>query len=198
MKIRKIFLFLIILLLNLSISWAGEKSQMQEIVDIVKSICLAPSEKGAYWDVKLTGDGVARVKLKKLTELGISGDAEFTKGEWEGVQRVLEEERLKEHVDYRECVEKLTPLFIKKFNSVNVSNQIKGYIHLTRVRKIDGKISTDPVAGDILQITASEVLVRLGPDFHSKILGTLNGGSMVRTLSIIEQWVQVEGPISND
>jgi hypothetical protein len=92
-----------------------ERASIDKVVDSVKSVCLAPSERGKYWEVQGTGKAEAKVNIKVLSKLGVEGTATFSEGEWEGVQRVLREKQADENARYRTCVEKLTPLFLDKF-----------------------------------------------------------------------------------
>jgi hypothetical protein len=66
--------------------------------------CHAPARKS--WNVRTKGNGDA--KLVKLINVGV--EAEFTKGEWEGVK-----DALADTVSYRECVVRVLPMFLEKF-----------------------------------------------------------------------------------
>ena len=106
---------LTLLLLGMSPAlFAAENNQMSEIVDSVQAVCQAPSKKGEYWDIKVTGEADAKVNLK-LTKAGIKGAATFTKKEWDGVQQVLQEHQSGDNKDYRDCAKTLTPIFLEKF-----------------------------------------------------------------------------------
>lgn len=107
-------MFSVIVVFITGLSYASESSLMEQVTLNVKEVCQAPSDSGKYWDVKLEGGGDAKVKLK-LADMGVSGQAEFSKGEWQGVQRVLQEQQAYDSANYRECVKKLTPLFLEKF-----------------------------------------------------------------------------------
>jgi len=91
--------------------FAGDSDR---IVQNIKSVCLSPSESGKYWDVSVTGkvNGEATVRL---INIGVNGEANFSKGEWDSVQHVLKEQRAGDNANYRDCVTKITPLFLKKF-----------------------------------------------------------------------------------
>lgn len=102
---------LFFVLLWASSTLAAEKPPIEQIVDNIKSVCLSPSDSGKLWEVKVEGEG--RAKVKFIADL--KGDVEFTKGEWEGVQRVLKEKQADENARYRDCVERLTPMFLDKF-----------------------------------------------------------------------------------
>lgn len=104
------------ILLALTFSRCVHAAGMAEIVKNVKEVCLTPSEQGKFWNVTATGGAKADGSIK-LIAAGINGQATFTKGEWDGVQQVLKEHQATENADYRDCVEKLTPLFIGKFTA---------------------------------------------------------------------------------
>lgn len=82
----------------------------------IKEICQAPSSVGKYWNVKLDGSGNTTVKVK-VADADLKGNATFSKGEWEGVQRVLQEQQAQDNEGYRRCSEKLTPIFLEKFSN---------------------------------------------------------------------------------
>ena len=91
----------------------GRVLHEKEVVDSVTSVCRAPGEQGKYWDVEATGKGDVDLRLlKKLPGVGVEGKVRFSKGEWEGVQRVLRDHQARDNADYRQCVRALTPLFI--------------------------------------------------------------------------------------
>ncbi len=85
----------------------------EEIIEIISNnivkVCDKPAEAGSYWDIRVKGDGEAGIRLK-LAKLGLTGEAEFSKGEWEGVRSTVENSK-----SYRDCVTKLSPIFIEKF-----------------------------------------------------------------------------------
>ncbi|MGH7392565.1 MAG: hypothetical protein ACREM3_24370 [Candidatus Rokuibacteriota bacterium] len=85
----------------------------QIVVDSVRASCLEPGKSGNHWQVKGSGKGEAKVPIKVFV-VGLGADVEFTREEWDGVQRVLKEDQAKDNARYRDCVEKLTPLFLQK------------------------------------------------------------------------------------
>ncbi|MER2531362.1 MAG: hypothetical protein ABTR54_07115, partial [Candidatus Competibacter sp.] len=91
----------------------AEEGTFSEVVKSVKEVCQYPSDQGAHWQVKIHGDGKAKVKLIGSA----SGEAEFSKSEWSGVQQVLKEHQKDDSKNYRACARELTPLFLKKFSS---------------------------------------------------------------------------------
>lgn len=98
----------------------AEKSVLDRITDNIIKVCDKPENAGKYWDIKVRGNGKAELKLK-LAELGITGGAEFSKGEWQGVKSTVEN-----NVNYRDCVKELTPIFVEKFTPIlNVKNKKK-------------------------------------------------------------------------
>ncbi len=90
-----------------SCAFAAETSQT--ISKSVSDVCKRPSEAGKYWDIKLKGDGSAKIGLL-FKGFKAAGDVEFSKGEWEGVKSSVEDT-----ADYRECVELILPVFVDKF-----------------------------------------------------------------------------------
>lgn len=106
------FIKTILLLLIFTASHAIANSLL-DIESSVRSVCMSPDQSGKYWEVKGSAD--ARVGIKILgPTAGISG--EFSKGEWEGIQRVLREEQASDNDSYRKCVMKITPIFVSGFN----------------------------------------------------------------------------------
>jgi len=93
-----------------------EIDKFHDISDIVEKICLKPSESGKYWDVTIKGDGGVKLALK-LANISISGNAEFTKGEWKGIKGSIENNK-----GYRDCAKHLTPIFLQKFSSIQTHN----------------------------------------------------------------------------
>ncbi|VAX04715.1 hypothetical protein MNBD_GAMMA20-877 [hydrothermal vent metagenome] len=90
----------------------ANESIMKNITDNIVKVCDKPEDAGKYWDMKVKGDGAAELKLK-LAEFGITGGAEFSKGEWQGVRTTIENNK-----NYRDCVKQLTPIFIEKFTPI--------------------------------------------------------------------------------
>lgn len=88
---------------------------MEQVTRNILDICNAPANKGSYWDVKIQGSGDANLKLK-LVDGSMSGGVVFEKSEWNGVQQVLKEQQASENASYRRCAEKMTMLFLEKFN----------------------------------------------------------------------------------
>ena len=86
-----------------------------KIVENVRKVCEAPSERGKYWKVEGAGQGKAKINIKLLGEVGGTGTVTLTQGEWEGVQQVLQEKQANENADYRDCAKTITPLFLKNF-----------------------------------------------------------------------------------
>jgi len=96
----------------LSGSAGADQSIINGITDNVMKVCDKPEDAGKYWDMKIKGNGEAELKLK-LADLGLTGEAEFSKGEWEGIRTTVENNR-----DYRDCVKTLAPLFLEKFTPI--------------------------------------------------------------------------------
>lgn len=109
-------LLIVIILLTTALSHLAnaEKSSLSDkITQNIKDVCLKPSDKGKYWDIGLKAGGETNVKLKFLGKA--SAAASFNQGQWEGVQKVLQNQQAHDNASYRDCVKKLTPLFLNKF-----------------------------------------------------------------------------------
>lgn len=96
----------------------GSVDLLVAVTNSVKEVCQAPSKEGRYWTVEGDGSGGGKLTVR-LADANIQGRAQFTKGEWEGVQQVLKEHQIEDNRDYRGCVKALTPLFIGKFVPLN-------------------------------------------------------------------------------
>lgn len=103
--------FFILLILSYQVATANEHiNAVNLITENITKVCDKPDHAGNYWDIKVKGSGEAGIRLKLLGLGKITGESTFSKGEWEGVQRTVEDSK-----DYRYCVEKLTPIFLEKF-----------------------------------------------------------------------------------
>jgi len=93
----------------------GKPSPAVYAAPAISSLCNAPGGQGKYWEVEATGKGDVNLTLFNK-EPGIGGEdkVRFSKGEWEGVQRVLREHQAPDNANYRRCVMTLTPLFINR------------------------------------------------------------------------------------
>lgn len=112
-EMKNIYLcFLVVSVAVLSSSVFANESTMKNITDNIMKVCDKPEDAGKYWDMKVKGNGAAELKLK-LAEFGVTGGAEFTKGEWQGVRSTVENNK-----NYRDCVKQLTPIFLEKFTPV--------------------------------------------------------------------------------
>ena len=85
----QLLLIVVIVLITLRphLANAEKFSLSDKITQNIRDICLAPSDKGKYWDISLKAGGETNVKLKFLGKA--SAEALFNKGEWEGVQKIL-------------------------------------------------------------------------------------------------------------
>lgn len=92
---------------------AGNISLSDRITKNIRDICLAPCDKGKYWETNIKAGGETNVKLKLVGKA--SAEASFGIGEWEGVQKVLQTHQAYDNESYRNCVKQLTPLFVRKF-----------------------------------------------------------------------------------
>lgn len=84
----------------------------QDLTVNIRSVCMAPDQKGKYWNIVSEGD--AKIKIGLLgTNASIGGD--ISAGEWDGIQKVLKEQQAADNEDYRDCVRAITPIFLKNF-----------------------------------------------------------------------------------
>lgn len=88
--------------------------QIRVVVQSIRQVCEAPSEPGKFWKVSTSGEAGGKVRVKLIGVVNAKGTVDFSKGEWEGVQRVLQEQQAQENARYRDCAEKLTPMFLEK------------------------------------------------------------------------------------
>ncbi|MFZ2726575.1 MAG: hypothetical protein WAX77_10015 [Methylococcaceae bacterium] len=89
---------------------------LDKITENIQAVCLSPAQQGKYWDVTIKG-GINADGSVRLIALGINGEATFTKGEWDGLQRVLKEHQAGDNDSYRKCVIEVMPFFKNKFAS---------------------------------------------------------------------------------
>jgi hypothetical protein len=83
------------------------------IQETVRQICIAPDRRGEYIKVEADGKGDISVEiLRVLGKAGAQASARFTKEQWDGVRNVLDQTA--ENGRYRDCAEKLTPLFVER------------------------------------------------------------------------------------
>jgi hypothetical protein len=108
-----------------------------KIIQNIKDVCLKPSDKGKYWDIGLKAGGETNLKLKFLGKA--SAEASFNKGEWDGIQKVLPSQQAADNASYRDCVNKLTPLFLNKFVPNNSSAKITKSRNKKKEQRLNNK-----------------------------------------------------------
>jgi len=158
-----LFISLIIFVIVFPSYSFSKDDEMNSLVENIKKICQSPSERDSYWNVSLKGDGKARIKFIGA----VSGEADFSKGEWSGIQRVLKAHQKDDSKNYRECAKELTPLFIDKFSTEKVE---KGSYLV--------KVKNSPVRKNEL----SGVKLRLY--VNNEFMGNLNNLHGVETLEL--------------
>nr|VFJ90972.1 MAG: hypothetical protein BECKH772A_GA0070896_1002524 [Candidatus Kentron sp. H]VFJ92140.1 MAG: hypothetical protein BECKH772B_GA0070898_1002523 [Candidatus Kentron sp. H]VFJ98736.1 MAG: hypothetical protein BECKH772C_GA0070978_1002424 [Candidatus Kentron sp. H] len=109
---------LLLVLVPLAAVGSDEKTNAEEagiraITESITNICDKPGDAASYWEVRAKGSGPASVKLLNLADIGVTGEVNFSKGEWDGVRRTIEDAK-----DYRACARELAPLFIEKFQPI--------------------------------------------------------------------------------
>jgi hypothetical protein len=102
--------------LNLAGDGYAQTPPVAQLIEQLRTLCASPDRKGEYIKEEVKGEGNVSVRLFKVLGLaGIKGEASFSKEEWDGVRKVLQKDQVDENRRYRDCVEKLTPLFLEKF-----------------------------------------------------------------------------------
>ncbi|VAX01002.1 hypothetical protein MNBD_GAMMA20-1539 [hydrothermal vent metagenome] len=91
---------------------ANDTEALSQIAENLKQVCDKPENAGNYWDIRAKGNGGAEIKLK-LADIGMTGEATFSKAEWHDIQKTVEDNN-----DYRNCVKALSPIFIEKFSGL--------------------------------------------------------------------------------
>ncbi|MBL1274472.1 MAG: hypothetical protein COB30_000125 [Ectothiorhodospiraceae bacterium] len=131
-------------LLVSSVLYANDESNISLITDNIMKVCDKPENAGSYWDINVRADGEADIKLK-IADLGVTGEVVFSKSEWEGIQRTVED-----NIDYRTCVKELSPLFVKRFAPIIKSEESKK----TSTRRVLGGVRWQEL-GAGLKVTLS-------------------------------------------
>ncbi len=99
---------------------------LDEVTKSVNSVCLGSlGSEGQKWDVQVLATGDVKVGLKFAGKVAADAKVALTKSEWDGVQQVLREHQQMDNASYRDCVEKITPLFLGNIKEErNISSQI--------------------------------------------------------------------------
>lgn len=112
---------IIILLLLIDTSIFAKENEYLDLVEAIERLCGAPKkESSTFYTTKLNGKASIDVKIIGLAD----GEASFSKKEWNGVQRVLQQEQLKDNKSYRSCSLSLTPLFIEGMKKKEKAKQL--------------------------------------------------------------------------
>ncbi len=102
---------------------AQSPETLMKVSEAVSRMCSVPSERGSYFEV--TGEGGLEAGsglLLKFVGANITGT--ITKKDWEGVQDVLDKDRSTDRVSSRDCVLKLTPVFLSAFGASAASQTL--------------------------------------------------------------------------
>lgn len=126
MKSYRIIFGVILIIIVLPSYASNDANILNQITDNIMKVCDKPENAGSYWDIKVRGDGDAEIKLK-LADIGVTGEAAFSKSEWDGIQRTVEDNK-----DYRDCVKSLSPMFVEKFSPL-ISASIQKEIPRKRI-----------------------------------------------------------------
>ncbi len=119
MRLFEILFVTIICVYSFTSHASTEASNIELITENIMKVCDKPENAGSYWDIKVKGDGEADIKLK-LANIGLTGEVGFSKTEWDGIQKTVEDNK-----NYRDCVKILSPIFIDKFNSLITNKETK-------------------------------------------------------------------------
>lgn len=112
---RYIFVSFLSLTLS-SFAYALTEADAKIVSESVLELCRGGSLTGHDSSVQIKGEGkVTTVLFKKLAEAGLSGEAEFSKAEWDGIRPFLPDKF--DSDAYVKCVIELTPKFLDKFSS---------------------------------------------------------------------------------
>ena len=99
----------------------AKENEYLDLVEAIERLCGAPKkESSTFYTTKLNGKASIDVKIIGLAD----GEASFSKKEWNGVQRVLQQEQLKDNKSYRSCSLSLTPLFIEGMKKKEKAKQL--------------------------------------------------------------------------
>jgi hypothetical protein len=118
---------------------------IDKVIENVQAVCLSPTEQGKYWNVIATGEAGISGSIR-LISTGINGEATFTNGEWDGVQQVLKSHQAADNESYRQCVEKLAPLFLEKFHATPSAARPKQTNKKKPIQTSTSKPTPKPVA----------------------------------------------------
>lgn len=89
-------------------------SEIAALEGVVKNACNAPAQAGSEWSISTAADGNVNLTLKRFPSAGINGKVAFSKSEWEGVRRVLQEQQLHENKRRSDCFKDLYKVFLEK------------------------------------------------------------------------------------
>jgi len=95
-------------------STIASANSLADVVRDVKEVCTQPATAGEHWSVVGGVHGEAGIQIKLLKLASVSGNLNFTKEEWSGVQRVLSTAQAGDNASYRMCVQALSPQFLSK------------------------------------------------------------------------------------
>ena len=109
------YILVLCLLLTLaSFTYAMTQEEVKIVSDSVLEICRGGSHVGKDSSIEIKGKGDAKIVVfKKLADIGLSGEAKFSKKEWNGIKPLLPESV--NSTAYLKCVTDLTPIFLNKF-----------------------------------------------------------------------------------
>lgn len=163
----------ILLLLGFSqITFAN--TELDEVANSVRSVCMAPGSQGQKWDIQVLASGDVNVGLKLAGNANADAKVAFTKSEWEGVQQVLKEQQQQDNENYRDCVKDIVPKFIEKIyqnKSPSSSDKNKNVAEL--------KLPISVIGGGEKVVFSPDFIISIEEYFGGR--DTYNGQSTVDT-----------------
>ncbi len=118
---KKVYQSLFCGIILLSITSILHSTELSILTEMAARLCsIGDQNKGSSLKIEMKGNGGARIKLFG----GISGQAELSKNEWEGMQRVLKRDQLKDNIDYRKCTTEKLEILLKSVNSKQITRKL--------------------------------------------------------------------------
>lgn len=115
---QRVMSILVILMASLFANgtYALTIEQLQEVKTTVVEICRGGTITGDHqaFSIKGAADGKV-VVIKKLAELGINGEIQFSRNEWEGIVALVPKDG--DPKEYTHCVDNVFPIIIRELNS---------------------------------------------------------------------------------
>lgn len=82
----------------------------------IKSLCMSPDQPGKFWQIDSQASAGGDVQVKLIGKAEAGAGVTFSKGEWDGIKKVLQEEQASENKNYRDCIQAIVPLLKDKLS----------------------------------------------------------------------------------